>query len=46
MKLGQSYEVPVKFLNAQVVKPRLFPGKIVSLWERGEIASGEIISVS
>lgn len=41
--LGETYEVPVKFLNADLALPRLAPGKEITLWEGKEIAKGKVL---
>jgi hypothetical protein len=43
LELGQTYEVPVKFLNADLALPKLMPGKEISLWEGKEIATGKVL---
>lgn len=43
IQLGQTYELPVKFLNAGLVLPKLLPGKPVTLWEGKDIAAGKVV---
>jgi len=43
--LGQSYEIPVKFLSPDLVLPKLALGKTVALWEGKEIATGTVIGL-
>jgi hypothetical protein len=43
LQLGNSYELPIKFLNPNLVLSKLSPGKSVTLWEGKEIATGEIV---
>ncbi len=45
LKLGKYYEVPVKFLNKDLVLPNLFVGKNIVLWEGKEVASGTVIKL-
>lgn len=45
LQLGKTYELPVKFLNPDFVLPKLSPGKVVTLWEGKEIASGKVVRV-
>jgi hypothetical protein len=45
LELGETYEVPVKFLNSQKVLPHLTKGKSFILWEGKDVASGSIISI-
>lgn len=42
LQLGKWYEVPVKFLNPDIVFPILRGGKKVSLWEGKNVAEGII----
>lgn len=42
--LGETYKLPVKFLNRDLVLPKLSQGKPVILWEGKEIATGRIVS--
>jgi hypothetical protein len=46
LKLGQTYIVPVKFLNPDLVLPKLIPGKEVGLWEGKQIGTGSVVSVT
>lgn len=43
--LGRSYEVPVKFLNRDLVLPKLFIGKSVVLWEGKDVADGRVTKI-
>jgi len=43
LQLGETYELPIKFLNPQLVLPKLSPAKSISLWEGKEIAVGEVV---
>lgn len=43
LQLGESYEVEVKFMNPDLVRPKLSPGKSVSLWEGREVAKGKVL---
>lgn len=43
LELGQTYELPVKFLDPDRALPKLSPGKAVRLWEGKDIATGEIV---
>lgn len=43
LHLGETYELPVKFLNPDLVLPKLSPGKPLKLWEGKDIATGEVI---
>lgn len=43
LQLGESYELPVKFLNPDLVVSKLSPGKPVKLWEGKDIATGEVV---
>ncbi len=45
LELGETYEVPVKFLNPQKVLPYLTEGKSFILWEGKDVASGSVISI-
>ena len=45
IELGKYYEVPVKFLNIDLVLPSLSVGKKITLWEGKEIADGEILRI-
>lgn len=41
--LGETYELPIKFLNPDMALPKLSPGKSVKLWEGKDIAIGEVV---
>ncbi len=43
LELGETYDVPVKFLNASLALPKLAPGQEITLWEGKEIAKGKVI---
>jgi hypothetical protein len=45
LHLGETYELPVKFMNPDLVMPKLSPGVSVTLWEGKEIAAGKVISL-
>jgi hypothetical protein len=42
--LGETYKLPVKFLNRDLVLPKLSQGKTVILWEGKEVATGRVLS--
>ncbi|MDD5276205.1 MAG: hypothetical protein PHR16_08990 [Methylovulum sp.] len=44
--LGTWYKVPVKFLNRDLVLPKLSVGKIVTLWEGKDIADGKVLKIT
>ena len=46
LQLGLSYDVPVVFLDAATVMPKLKIGKQLSLWEGKIIGHAKIMSVS
>jgi len=46
LQLGESYELPISFLNRDLVLPKLCPGKSVALWEGKEIATGEVVRLA
>ena len=43
LELGETYEVPIRFLNPQLAVPKLTVGKEVVLWEGKEIATGRVL---
>ena len=43
LELGETYEVPVKFLNADLALPKLKVGKEIALWEGKEVAAGRVL---
>ena len=43
LELGETYEVPVQFLNLSLVTGKLSVGKTIALWEGKEIATGEVV---
>ena len=45
LELGCYYEVPVKFLNKDLIVPNLVIGKHVILWEGKEIANGQVTRI-
>ncbi|MBF0548612.1 MAG: hypothetical protein HQM08_29550 [Candidatus Riflebacteria bacterium] len=45
LELGQTYHVPVKFLNSQFVLGKLFEGKEFILWEGKPIGSGKVLRI-
>lgn len=45
LKLGHLYEIPVTFLDKELVAPKLSIGTKVILWEGKEVAYGEITKV-
>jgi hypothetical protein len=46
IELGNSYKLPVKFLNRDSVIPKLSPGKPVTLWEGQDVASGAVLEIA
>lgn len=45
LHLGEIYDLPVKFLNADVALPKLSEGMGISLWEGRVIADGKVLSL-
>lgn len=45
LELGETNEVPVKFLNPQLVLPKLAVGKPIVLWEGKDVATGKVMRV-
>ncbi len=45
LQLGGIYEIPVKFMNPDLVLPKLKRGKLITLWEGKEIATGKILKL-
>jgi len=43
LRLGETYELPVKFLHPDLALPKLSAGKLVRLWEGKDIATGEVV---
>jgi len=43
LKLGETYELPVKFLRPDLVLPKLSVGTSVTLWEGKDIATGQVV---
>jgi hypothetical protein len=46
LELGQWYEVPVKFMNKDLIVSKLKVGTTVSLWEGKDIAEGEVLRLA
>lgn len=42
---GETVDVPIKFLNPALIKPRLRTGDQFRLWEAGFFAEGEVLQV-
>jgi hypothetical protein len=45
LELGNTYELPIKFLNPSLALPKLSPGKAVKLWEGKDIAIGNVVAI-
>jgi hypothetical protein len=43
LELGETYELPVTFLNANLALQRLALGQDITLWEGKEIATGKVV---
>lgn len=43
LELGNLYEVPVKFMNKELILPKLDIGKVVMLWEGKDVGSGKVL---
>ena len=43
LELGEIYEVPVKFMNWQLVGPKLHEGVSFALWEGKDVATGKVL---
>lgn len=43
LELGKTYQVPVQFMNWQLVRPRLSAGKPFILWEGKDVATGKVV---
>jgi hypothetical protein len=43
LELGKTYQAPMKFMNWQLVRPRLSEGKAFSLWEGEDVAAGKVL---
>lgn len=43
LELGIRYEVPVKFMNKELILPKLEIGKVVMLWEGKDVGSGKVL---
>lgn len=44
--LGMPYEIPIKFLNRDLILPKLAIGKKIILWEGKDIADGKITKIN
>lgn len=42
LELGRTYDLPVKFLRADLIRPFISVGTTVRLWEGKDIGSGEV----
>jgi hypothetical protein len=45
LELGRSYEVPVKFLNRDIVLPKLHIGTSIILWEGKDVGDGKVTRI-
>jgi hypothetical protein len=45
IELGKYYEIPVKFLDRDLVLPNLTVGKNITLLEGKEVAEGQVIKI-
>lgn len=45
IELGEYYEIPVKFLDKDLVLPNLFIGENITLWEGKEVADVHVIKI-
>lgn len=45
LELGYPYEVPVKFLNWERIKPHLVVGANIVLWEGKDVAHGWVTKI-
>ena len=45
LQLGQNYQLPVKFLNRDLVISKLSRGRRFTLWEGKDVASGRVLEV-
>lgn len=45
LELGETSEVPVKFLNPQLALTKLAAGKSFVLWEGKDVAAGKLVRV-
>jgi hypothetical protein len=43
LQLGETYELPIKFLSPDLALPKLSLGTSVILWEGKDIATGEVV---
>ena len=46
LQLGETYELPIKFLNPDLAVSKLSPGKLVTLWEGKDIATGKVVRLA
>jgi hypothetical protein len=46
LKLGEYYELPVKFMNRDLVQSNLFPGKEFMIWEGKDIGAGLVLALN
>ena len=46
IQLGETYKVPVKFMNFEMVLPKLTVGKSIVLWEGKEVATGKVVRLT
>jgi hypothetical protein len=44
--LGETYQVPIKFLCPELVLPKLVEGKSITLWEGKDIGIGQVVLVN
>ena len=45
LELGNFYGVPVKFLNRDLIVPKLIVGKNIILWEGKDVADGQVTRI-
>lgn len=43
LELGKQYEVPIKFMNWELVKEKLTIGKEISLWEGKDVGVAKVL---
>lgn len=46
LQLGETYEVPVKFMNPEIVLSKLAIGKSITLWEGKDVATGKVVRLT
>ena len=46
LQLGETYELPVKFLSPDLGLPKLSLGKSATLWEGKDIATGKVVRLA